>query len=151
MIAELEQIKLDEGFSPVAYECPEGFLTIGYGYNLERFGAPRNIIEVVFGDVVWTEEKASAVLEETLKNVQQRLLSKFPWIEDGHPEDLVNILLNMTYQMGIHRLAKFTKTLRYCQLGLYADAAVEVMNSKFARQTPNRAERARDRFYQLSK
>lgn len=31
---ELPQIKFDEGYSPIAYFCTRGFLTIRFGYNL---------------------------------------------------------------------------------------------------------------------
>jgi lysozyme len=148
-LSEIDQIKLDEGFSGTAYLCSEGFLTIGYGYNLERFGAPQEMMRLIFEDVEWTEEKATRVLELTLMNVRGRLLDAFPWLTQ-EPVEIQNILLNMAYQMGVPRLSRFKNTLAAIQADDYRAAATEVMDSLFARQTPNRAGRARDRFLKLS-
>lgn len=50
-------------------------------------------------------------------------------------------LLSMAFQMGVATLAGFHTTLRRVAHGEFSAAADSAMNSKWARQTPNRARR----------
>jgi lysozyme len=47
--------------------------------------------------------------------------------------------MNMAFQMGITGLMKFKKTLSLVEMGLYDDAADNMLKSLWAKQTPNRA------------
>ena len=120
-----EQLKRDEGFSPTPYKCTEGFLTIGYGRNLEN-----NPI---------SEKEASDML---LKDVWKVFV---PLAEIGLVDKFDNprqsVFINMAFQMGVSGLLKFKKTINYYQNGDYESCAKEMLDSKWAKQTPNRANR----------
>ena len=51
------------------------------------------------------------------------------------------ILISMAFQLGCNGLAGFKKTLNYMAKGEWANAATEMLDSLWARQTPNRAKR----------
>ncbi len=41
-----EHIKANEGYSETVYTCSQGKRTIGYGFNLDRYGADGSLREV---------------------------------------------------------------------------------------------------------
>ena len=47
----------------------------------------------------------------------------------------------MAYQMGVKGLLSFTNTLKYIENEHYIEAASNMLKSKWATQTPNRARR----------
>ncbi len=50
-------------------------------------------------------------------------------------------LVNMVFQLGLTGVLKFRKMIQYLKVGNYEAAADEGLDSKWARQTPNRARR----------
>ena len=53
-----------------------------------------------------------------------------------------SVMVSMAYQMGVDGLAKFSKTLDHIKRGEFAEAAMEMLNSKWARDdSPERARR----------
>jgi hypothetical protein len=48
----------------------------------------------------------------------------------------------MAYQLGMNGLAGFANMLKWCELGRWDEAAKEMLRSKWATQTPGRAQRA---------
>ena len=61
-----------------------------------------------------------------------------------YPENTQLALANMAFQMGISGLIKFEKMFAALDEGDYNTAADEALDSLWARQTPNRAERVTD-------
>lgn len=124
-----DDIIRDEGFVPHAYQDHLGFWTIGYGFLIDqrRGGAiPSPVAEF------W--------LDHELAERRRRLLQSLPWLAD-EPEPIQRALQNMAYQLGINGLLNFRRMLAAVQAGNYAEAAREALNSNWARQTPNRANR----------
>ncbi|MEO3956522.1 glycoside hydrolase family protein, partial [Chromobacterium piscinae] len=52
-----------------------------------------------------------------------------------------DVLLSMAYQMGVDGLAGFKNTLAMITAGNFTGAAAGMLNSKWAKQTPKRAQR----------
>ena len=50
----------------------------------------------------------------------------------------------MCYQLGVTGVSKFKKTLAYLENFEYRMASKEMLDSRWARQTPNRAKRLSD-------
>ena len=61
----------------------------------------------------------------------------------GNPRDDAAdlVMLDMAYQMGVGGLLKFEKMLAAIACEDYETAADELLDSNYARQTPNRAKR----------
>jgi len=120
----LKQIKKHEGFKPRVYRCTEGYNTIGYGFAIK--------------DLVLDEDIAELILMRKLDKLQERISSVFGWWLDS-PQDVKDVVVNMCYQLGINGFSKFKKTIYLLETEQYEDASIEVLDSLWARQTPNRA------------
>ena len=128
-MSEIEQLKQDEGFRAKLYYCSEGKPTIGYGLNLES-GI--------------TEEEAEVILALRVDKIRNSLNETFPWF-DIAPLEIQDVMTNMVYQMGLAGLLKFKRTLKYLEFRQYDSAAREMLSSRWAKQTPERASRLYDR------
>lgn len=122
----IDDIKQEEGFKGVVYKCTEGFDTIGYGTKL-----PIN------------EEEATLLLEYRLNKTRANLLSSL--YNYDLPNEVWDILLNMSYQLGGGGVLKFKKMLEALKNKDYVEASKQGMDSLWAKQTPNRAKRLMDR------
>ena len=122
-------IKESEGFRSKVYKCTEGFDTIGYGFAIK--------------DLVMDEDIAEMILERKLTLLINRVHKKFPFVENL-PEEAKEVVYEMCYQLGLGGFSKFKRTISYLQLGDYAMTAKEMLDSLWARQTPNRARRLSD-------
>lgn len=148
---ELEQIKEDEGFSAVLYLCPAGYMTIGYGYNLEQFGKHGmsvEEIEIIFDEPYRiSESDAEDLLANRINRINADLSDERKvGFYNAAPLEIKCVLINMAYQMGVDRLLKFHKTFQFLAAGDYQGAAAECLDSKWAREdSPERARRLSDR------
>lgn len=122
----VEDIKNEEGFKGVVYKCTEGFDTIGYGTKLPL-----------------TKEEATLLLEYRLNKMKSELNSSLYALEA--PDEVWSILYNMAYQLGVPGVLKFSKFIKALQNKNYSQASIEMLDSKWAKQTPNRAKRLADR------
>ena len=126
----IQTLKKDEGFRRRMYKCTAGKWTIGYGLNLEE-GI--------------TEAEAEVLLFMRVNRLWDELLRRVEGFESMPPE-IQGILVEMAYQMGIHGVLGFRRTLRYLRQGRYDDAADEMLDSEWFREdTPSRAMRASNR------
>ena len=125
----LKKIKHHEGFVGHVYKCTEGFDTIGYGFAIKDLEMPEHI----------AEELLILKLEKLQKNAN----SRFKWLEDM-PQEVQEVVINMCYQLGINGVSKFRKAISAMQEGDWEEAADEMLDSLWARQTPNRAKELSD-------
>jgi lysozyme len=126
LIAELER---DEGRVLHAYQDSLGFWTIGIGRLIDkrRGGGISN-------------EEADLLKRNDIARIRRQLDEMLPWWRGMSPARQRSIQ-NMTFQLGIAGLLRFTSTLRHLEAGNYASAAANMRGSLWARQTPARAER----------
>ena len=126
LIAELER---DEGRVLHAYTDSLGYLTIGIGRLIDkrRGGGISN-------------EEADLLKRNDIARIRRQLDEMLPWWRGMSPARQ-RAIQNMTFQLGIAGLLRFTSTLRHLEAGNYASAAANMRGSLWARQTPARAER----------
>ena len=124
-----QQLIRDEGVVRHAYEDSLGFLTIGVGRLIDsrRGGglAPDEIEYLLTNDVIEKSKQVLAALPWTTKLSRPRFA----------------VLVNMAFQMGIGGLLKFKRMLGSIEDGQYSEAAMEMLDSLWAQQTPDRAKR----------
>ena len=137
----LEQLLRDEGAvrdgdgRHVAYRCPAGKLTIGYGHNLEA-----NPVPGLGEGSTLLEHEARDLLERDAATVKGQVTRALPWsISLDFPRFAV--LVNMAFNLGIAGLCSFTNTLEDVRQGDYAGAARRMRASKWAFQVRDRARR----------
>lgn len=118
-----------EGFSSTPYRCPAGYMTIGYGRNLDA--NPLDIDEI-------SEDDAYALLEEDLERVYDQLARKFPWFTSCELY-VQAVLLDMTFNMGIGDISKFKDMLAACKAGDDAKMIAEMKDSRWYKQVGNRS------------
>lgn len=117
----VENIKESEGFRGVVYKCTEGFDTIGYGTRLPL-----------------VEEEAQMLLEYRLKVFVKELEQREPFV-NKLPLEKQEILAEMSYQMSVGGVLKFKGMWKALKEFDYDKASVEMLDSLWAVQTPNRA------------
>ena len=126
----LEDIKAEEGFSAVVYKCTEGFDTIGYGTKMPI-----------------TKEEAELLLEHRLKAMKAQLTSYLYDLDIK--QEAWDILFNMAYQLGVNGVLKFKKMIEALRVKNYKEASKQGLDSLWAKQTPNRANRLMKRLSEL--
>ena len=120
----LDDIKKHEGFEPKVYKCTEGYDTIGYGFAIK--------------DLIIDKDVADLILMKKLHKMLERITVAFPWFANIDNEAKA-VVVNMCYQLGIRGFSKFKKTIYLLETEQYEEALVEMLDSLWAKQTPNRA------------
>ena len=120
----IDQIKEHEGFRSRVYQCTEGHDTIGIGFKV--------------ADLQLDLDIAKEILQRKLDLLIKRVNNRFSWVSKA-PEPIQNVVYNMCYQMGVSGFSKFKKTIQYLADKNYDKASKEMLDSRWARQTPNRA------------
>ena len=120
----LEKIKHHEGFVEHVYDDSLGIPTIGYGFAIK--------------DLVLEEDLCDEILLRKLRILGRSVMGKFPFF-DSLPSDCKDVLMEMCYQLGVTGVSKFKKALKAMEDGDWEKAADEMLDSKWAKQTPNRA------------
>jgi len=128
-----EQLDRDEGTNPCVYKDSRGYETIGRGILVDSTisGAGLRPNEIAF-----INQNREA---EIAKEVEYTL----PWSRTLSAARL-GVLLNMTFQLGMPKLLEFKKFLAAMQRGDWSTAATEMLDSNWAKQTPERAKRLHD-------
>jgi len=125
----LKRIKEHEGFRSRVYKCTEGFDTIGYGFAIK--------------DLELDEDIAKEILMRKVEKLIKRVRTRFDWL-DSVPHEVQGVLVEMSYQMGLSGVSKFKKALHAMQMFQWKLAATELLDSRWAKQTPNRAKELSD-------
>jgi lysozyme len=126
----IEDIKKHEGFEPKVYKCTEGYDTIGIGFTIK--------------DLVLSENVCDLILMEKLHDLLKRIIIAFPWFKDVD-DTAKGVIINMCYQLGLSGFSKFKKTIYLLETEQYEEASVEMLDSLWAKQTPNRAKELSER------
>ena len=131
-----EEIKTDEGVIYEVYLDHLGYKTCGVGH-LCRATDPENKLEV--GDPVSVERVDMLFAEdlETTIDECKLLYNNF----DDLPEEVQRIIANMLFNMGRPRLSRFHKMKKAIDNRDWIEASVQMKDSLWARQVPNRADR----------
>ena len=116
----LDRVLVHEGFRAKPYQDSLGVLTIGHG-------------------ITWISEEESTVIVEGRLIANLKHIGKlWPWLAD-HPQVITEVIVEMTYQLGVAGVGGFKNMLAAIQAGDYTTAAQEGINSRWAKQTPSRA------------
>ena len=124
--AMIRQLRLHEGERLKPYRCTAGKLTIGVGRNLEDRGI--------------TAEESAYLLGNDIDRFATELLRALPWV-DQLDEVRQRVLLDMAFNLGMAGLLTFKNTLATIKAGDYQKAAAMMLDSKWAGQVGQRAER----------
>jgi lysozyme len=123
-------LKYEEGFSSKPYKCTAGVWSNGYG-NTHGVTAKTKPVTL--------EEAERALMLEAGKCVSD-VSKALPW---SSTLDICrrDVLVSMRYQLGLNGLLDFPMFLKAMRDGKWEEAARQLRNSLFYRQTTNRVER----------
>jgi lysozyme len=124
--ALMSDLERDEGRRGKPYKDTEGILTIGVGWNLEANVLPDRVIDLLLRHSIYTAY-----------NDALELFPKFADLSDNRQRALVN----MAFNLGRYRLSGFKKMIAAVNSEDWDKASVEMLDSKWARQVGDRADR----------
>ena len=121
-----QQIRMHEGVEYKVYEDTEGIKTVGVGRNLEDRGL--------------SDDEIDYLLSNDIDICVKELEQTFDWYDDL--DDIrKRVLIDMMFNLGMPRLKGFVNMLKAIEAGAWKNAAVEMLDSKWAEQVGNRASR----------
>lgn len=128
----IKLIQVEEGWRSEPYRCSEGYPTIGYGFKLAAKDAPLPKFELPKG--------AGDLWLKTLLNESIDCLNDYIWFTNLN-EARQAIIISMVHQMGLFGFQKFKKMIKALEVYDFDGATTEMLDSRWARQTPARAKR----------
>jgi lysozyme len=133
-------IKHEEGWRSKPYLCTEKYPTVGFGFRIGPQGADIKLYQFtlpVRSGEAWLDTILSG-LETDMRRDPKLAMAMQACERD--PARMA-VLQSMAYQMGVQGLAAFKNTLQAVIERRWNDAAAGMLNSRWARQTPERAQR----------
>jgi len=131
----MERIKLHEGFVPKVYKDSLGFKTIGYGHLCKS-------------DEIWEEgkeyskEHLGLIFKTDFNNALSHANSLTSEL-DLH-QKAKEVIIEMIFQLGIGGVMKFKMMWKALKEKDYTEASEQMLDSLWAKQTPNRAQSLSD-------
>ena len=127
MIANIyDQLRRDEGVRSTMYRDELGNATVGVGHNLSTPMSDRAI---------------QALPEDDVAAADKALAAALPWTTSSLDAVRYGALLNLTFNVGSVGVLGFQRMLRALEAGDWTTAAAELLNSRYARQVGDRAQR----------
>ena len=118
----IERIGVNEGFRSKPYKCSEGVWTIGHG-------------------LTWiTEEESLSILSGRISELHLKLSEDLDWY-DRMPPEIKGVIIEMCYQIGYSGVMKFKNMIANMKDINWKGASDEMLDSLWAKQTPERANR----------
>lgn len=143
MISDAEiakRLEFHEGRRAEAYYCSGGYLTQGIGHNLEMNPLTKEQKSKIKDMKHWTDAEIDMILADDVYQCEvlmTQLIEGFDKFDDERQYALVD----MCFQLGARGVSRFKNMLSAMRDGDWDKASKECLNSKYARQTPKRAER----------
>ena len=129
-----DDLRRHEGVVNEIYVCTEGFKTLGVGHLLKK------------GDVEYDLPIGTQISEEVVEryfkdDLNQAIKDTERLVDDlyNHPDNVVRVLVNMMFNLGITKFAKFKKMLAAVNNQDYATAGDEMRDSKWYGQVGRRS------------
>lgn len=123
----IEMLRTHEGVETHAYKCTAEKTTIGVGRNIDPSGG-----------IGLSHDEIDYLLANDIKRVEAELLRAFSWYDDLN-QPRKDAMIDMCFNMGLPRLSKFKKSLVAMANGDYDLAAMEFLDSNWAKQVGGRA------------
>ena len=123
----IEQLRLHEGVRSKVYLCSEGYETIGVGRNISDSG------------IGLSDDEIAYLLANDIARCEKEIAERFDWFDDLDPVRQ-DALVDMSFNLGISRLAQFQNMIAALAEERFDDAATEALDSRWAKQVGQRAQ-----------
>ena len=138
----IKRLETEEGFSAQQYKDHLGYPTIGYGTLLPLQEDEQSQLNCGPEPEQLRERDCQWLLAHRAAHAWDEAGDAFDWF-NSVPASVRAAVGDLSYQLGLPRLKKFRKTLAALKFCRWEVAAVELFDSRYAIQTPKRAERNR--------
>ena len=149
-----QEISSEEGKVLHAYLCSQSHKTVGIGHKVLATDAESSLYVYKAGDDVTddqciSEDRCYELFQEDVQIAIggcQKIYDNWEEL----PQEMQHVLTNMCFQLGQRGLSKFKNLKVAIEDYQWQRASEEMMDSRWAGQTPERAERLRTRVAALS-
>jgi len=117
----VQRVVKEEGFKFKPYKDHLGNWTFGHGLTYI------------------TEDESLMLVKRRLRAIESALVNHKWYLELNRARQ--DVIVDMSYQMGINGMLGFKKMIAAIKEKDYEKAAIEMLDSRYAKQTPNRANR----------
>ena len=138
---------MNEGYKKLVYRDTVGKATIGVGFNLERAGGREDIEAlgldyqaVLNGELELSDQQIQSLLDADIEMAVQAAKRVLPGFDDLSQARAI-VAVDMIFNLGEQGFRGFRNCIAAMQRGDWAQAALEIEDSRYAVQVPNRARR----------
>lgn len=124
----VSSLKKEEGYRQHMYQCSEHVWTIGIGRVIE----PRGL--------GISETEAEFLLKNDIDRSIKECQKSFSFFNELSP-NRQRAMVELCFQLGLTTLLKFKRMIAALESEAFDQAAIELLDSRFAKQTPGRAKR----------
>lgn len=144
-----QKIRTEEGRRYKVYDCSLGYPTIADGVKLPLTRKELKMIsgsrgypitnKMIYSGFKITNKECNILLDCRLEPIIRRLNKSKVFLKA--PQHVRIVLIDMSYNIGLAGLSKFKKMLKAINEKNFGIAAEELLDSKYAKQVPERCER----------
>ena len=147
-------LRIDEGCKLTIYKDTEGYWTVGIGQLLTKDPslevAKRELDKLVGrkANGVITQAEAETLFTKAVQKATTGILSNavLKPVYDSLDSIRQAALINMVFQMGVAGVASFENSMKLLKAKNWSQAAINLAQSRWYKQTPNRAKRVIETF-----
>ena len=123
----IAMLKRHEGVETHAYECSEGRITVACGRNIDQRGG-----------LGLSPHEIDYLLENDITRIIKELSTTYAWFSDL--DDVrKDAMIDIAFNLGASRLRGFKRALAAMEAADYKTAAIEFLDSRWAKQVGGRA------------
>ena len=124
-------LKRHEGVKHFAYRDSLGVLTIGCGRNISNSEKHHGL--------GISDDEIDYMLQNDIERTIKELSREYPWFNDMEEGARRDAIINLHFNLGRARFAGFKKAIGHMEMGDHDQAALEFLDSRWARQVKGRA------------
>ena len=128
----IKNIQKNEGYRNKAYKDKLGNLTIGYGHLINK--SEKHLLK---------KKQNKQSLKNIFYNDLNHAIKNFKdyYKTTDMPNNVQEVIIEMIYQLGIKTVLRFKKFNIYIKKKKYYLAAIEMIDSRWNKQTPKRVQK----------
>ena len=124
-------LKRHEGVKHFPYRDSLGIETIGCGRNISKSEKHHGL--------GISDDEIDYMLQNDIERTIKELSREYPWFNDMEEGARRDAIINLHFNLGRVRFAGFKKALGHMEMGDYDQAALEFLDSRWAKQVKGRA------------
>ena len=147
-------LRIDEGYDSKIYKDTEGYWTIGIGQLLTK-SPDTNVAKAELDKLIGrkcngeiTKAEAEDLFQKSVLKAEKGIQGNTLLRDVYNSLDFIRqaALINMVFQMGVAGVAGFVNSMALLKAKNWEKAAVNLAQSRWYKQTPNRAKRVIETF-----